>query len=115
MLPYTTELPLRGPPADGGYPVDSDLHQMTDDGCPLSPDPNRWADVDWRDLDTADGRDNLGELDTFDGDTNERDFGELADHFAGYERSASIKEVTGLTRLIWVKPHLRDGIASASV
>jgi hypothetical protein len=45
--------------ADGGYPLDSDLHNMTDDGCPLYPDPARWADADWRD--------NLGELDTFSG------------------------------------------------
>jgi hypothetical protein len=44
--------------ADGGYPLDSDLHNMTDDGCPLFPDPARWAD--------ADSRDNLGELDTVD-------------------------------------------------
>jgi hypothetical protein len=49
--------------ADGGYPIDSDLHNMTDDGCPLIPDPARWADADWRD--------NLGELDTFDGPTEE--------------------------------------------
>ena len=45
--------------ADGGYPLDSELHQMTDDGCPLIPDPARWADADWRD--------NLGESDTFEG------------------------------------------------
>jgi hypothetical protein len=45
------------PPADGGFPFDCDLHQMTDDGCPLVPDPARWADEDWRD--------NLGERDTF--------------------------------------------------
>lgn len=45
------------PTPDGGHPVDSDLHQMTDDGCPLA--PARPADQDWRD--------NLGELDTFDG------------------------------------------------
>ena len=37
------------PPADGGYPLDGDLHQMTDDGGPLVPDPARWADGDWRD------------------------------------------------------------------
>ena len=37
------------PPTDGGYPLDSDLHQMTDDGGPLVPDPARWADDDWRD------------------------------------------------------------------
>src|SRR4051794_29847808 len=49
-----------GPTADGGYPVDSDLHQMSDDGGPVGPDPARWADPDWRD--------NLGERDTFDGD-----------------------------------------------
>ena len=48
----------RDPTADGGYPLDSDLEQMTDDGCPLAPDPARWADADWRD--------NLGESDTFD-------------------------------------------------
>ena len=47
----------RSPPADGGHPVDSDLHQMTDDGCPHGPDPARWAYDDWRD--------NLGEWDTF--------------------------------------------------
>jgi hypothetical protein len=47
----------RGPPADGGYPFDSDLHQMSDDGGPIGPDPARWADPDWRD--------NLGEMDTF--------------------------------------------------
>jgi hypothetical protein len=46
-----------GPPADGGYPIDSDLHQMTNDGGPPAPDPARWADPDWRD--------NLGERDTF--------------------------------------------------
>ena len=61
----------KGPPADGGYPADSDLHQMSDDGCPLSPDPARWADPEWRD-DPAEGetpgegwRDNLGVWDTF--------------------------------------------------
>ena len=37
------------PPADGGYPLDSDLHQMSDDGGPVGPDPARWADDDWRD------------------------------------------------------------------
>ena len=42
--------------ADGGYPPDNDLHNMTDDGCPLTPDPARWADDDWND--------NLGESDT---------------------------------------------------
>lgn len=46
-----------GPPADGGYPVDSDLHQMSDDGGPVGPDPARWGDPEWRD--------NLGENDTF--------------------------------------------------
>ncbi len=53
MRPFTT----RGPPADGGYPLDGDLHRMTDDGGPHAPDPARWADPDWRD--------NLGEWDTF--------------------------------------------------
>jgi hypothetical protein len=46
------------PMADNGYPIDSDLNTMTDDGCPLFPDPARRAD--------ADSRDNLGELDSFD-------------------------------------------------
>jgi hypothetical protein len=45
------------PTADGGYPLDSDLHQMTDDGGPPAPDPARWADPDWGD--------NLGEWDAF--------------------------------------------------
>ena len=53
MRPFTT----RGPPADSGYPTDRDLHQMTDDGGPVGPDPARWADPVWRD--------NLGEWDTF--------------------------------------------------
>ena len=53
MRRFTT----RGPPADGGYPIDSDLHQMTDDGGMHFSDPARWADPDWRD--------NLGEMDTF--------------------------------------------------
>ena len=53
-----SRLTTRDPPADGGYPLDSDLHQMTDDGGPLTPDPARWADPEWRD--------NLGEWDTFD-------------------------------------------------
>jgi len=44
-----TRLLTQNPPADGGYPLDSDLHQMTDDGGPLVPDPARWADPDWRD------------------------------------------------------------------
>jgi hypothetical protein len=39
----------QNPPADGGYPLDSDLHQMTDDGGPPAPDPARWTDPDWRD------------------------------------------------------------------
>src|SRR6476620_5888609 len=47
-------LMTRDPPADGGYPLDSDLHQMTDDGGPPAPDPARWADPDWRDA-VADG------------------------------------------------------------
>jgi len=42
-------LMTRDPTADGGYPFDSDLHQMTDDGGPPAPDPARWADPDWRD------------------------------------------------------------------
>lgn len=46
------------PAADGGYPADSDLHQMSDDGCPNGPNPARWADPDWRD--------NLGEWDPVD-------------------------------------------------
>lgn len=46
-----------GPPIDDGYPLDSDLDQMADDGCPLVPEPVRWAEADWRD--------NLGEYDTF--------------------------------------------------
>jgi hypothetical protein len=56
------------PPPDGGYAVDGDLNQMTDDGCPHNPDPTRWADPDWRDepaAESAGGRDNLGALDTF--------------------------------------------------
>lgn len=48
----------RSPPTDGGYAVDSDLHQMTDDGCPHGPNPTRWNDPEWRD--------NFGEWDTFD-------------------------------------------------
>ena len=43
---------------DRGYPFDSDLHNMTDDGGPLIPDPSRWTGPGWRD--------NLGEMDTFD-------------------------------------------------
>jgi hypothetical protein len=39
----------RDPPNDGGYPADSDLHQMSDDGGPVGPDPARWADPVWRD------------------------------------------------------------------
>jgi hypothetical protein len=39
----------RDPPGDGGYPSDSDLHQMSDDGGPVGPDPARWADPVWRD------------------------------------------------------------------
>ena len=37
----------RGPPADGGYPVDRDLHQMSDDGGPVGPNPARWSDPVW--------------------------------------------------------------------
>lgn len=50
--------------ADGGYPIDSDLHNMTDDGCPLTPDPSRWIDHDWKD--------NLGDMDTFDAKKEEQ-------------------------------------------
>jgi hypothetical protein len=46
-----------GPPLDGGYPIDSDFQQLTDDGCPLTPDPSLWGAEDWRD--------NFGEWDTF--------------------------------------------------
>lgn len=52
-----TRLMTPKPPGDGGYPVDSDLDRMTNDGGPLDPDPSRWADLDWRD--------NFGEMDTF--------------------------------------------------
>jgi hypothetical protein len=47
-------LPLTHPVADGGYAHDSDLHQMSDDGCPLGPNPARWADPAWRDAPAAD-------------------------------------------------------------
>lgn len=45
-MPHT---PTRAPPADGGYPADSDLHRMSDDGGPVGPDPARWADPGWQD------------------------------------------------------------------
>ncbi len=45
------------PRPDNGHPTDGDLHQMTDDGCPLTPDPAQWGDDDWRD--------NIGSCDTF--------------------------------------------------
>jgi hypothetical protein len=45
------------PAVDGGDPLDGDLDQMTDDGCPLVTDPAWWS--------TEDLRDHLGELDTF--------------------------------------------------
>lgn len=51
-------LTIPGPPADGGYPLDRDLHQMSDDSGPVASDPARGSDPDWRD--------NLGEMDTFD-------------------------------------------------
>ena len=44
MEPYIT----RGPPADGGNPVDRDLHPMSDDGGPVGPDPARWSDPVWQ-------------------------------------------------------------------
>jgi hypothetical protein len=47
-----------GPPAAGRSLPNSAYDQMTDDGCPLTPDPARTCDADWRD--------NLGEYDTFD-------------------------------------------------
>lgn len=47
--PGRDELPREEPTAGGGYPIDSDLHQMTDDGCPLTPNPARWSDPEWRD------------------------------------------------------------------
>lgn len=43
---------------DGGS-LDSDLHNMSDDGCSHEPDPAWWVHTDWRD--------NLGEQDTFGG------------------------------------------------
>ena len=55
MGPYIT----RGPPDDGGYPADSDLHQMSDDGGPVGPDPARWSDPTWRD-DADDGDMDVG-------------------------------------------------------
>lgn len=91
------------PPADGGYPVDSDLHQMSDDGCPLGPDPARWADIEWRDdpaEGAAGGHDNLGELDTFDGDPDaaarRQEFAELADGLSARVRGTQIGAGTGV-------------------
>jgi hypothetical protein len=52
----------KGPPADGGYPVGSDLHQMSDDGCPLSPDPARQSDPEWCD-DPTEGEVSAAEMD----------------------------------------------------
>src|SRR5687768_5664928 len=52
-----TAVAAPGPLANGRGPVESDLNQMTDDGCPLVSDPAPWTDPDWRD--------NLGEWDTF--------------------------------------------------
>jgi len=49
--PPAESSPKRRP--DGGFAVDSDLHQMSDDGCPLSPDPTRWVDADWCDTTDA--------------------------------------------------------------
>lgn len=46
---------------DGGYPADSDLHQMSDDGGPVGPDPARWTDPIWQDQ--------VGEQCTSDDDT----------------------------------------------
>ena len=43
------QLMIKDGTADGSYPLDSDLHNMTDDGCPLTPDPMRWSDWDYRD------------------------------------------------------------------
>jgi hypothetical protein len=97
--------PTAAPPADGGYPADSDLHQMTDDGCPLGPDPARWADPEWRDdpaEGSAGGQDNLGELDTFDAHPEpdscgrRREFGELADRLSAQVRGALIGPGTGV-------------------
>jgi hypothetical protein len=91
------------PPTDGGYPVDSDLHQMSDDGCPHGPNPARWADPDWRDdpaEKAASGHDNLGEMDTFDGELDDparrREFGELADGFSARVRSGPMGPETGV-------------------
>ena len=47
--PGRDEVTCEEPTADGGYPVDGDLHQMTDYGCPLTPNPARWIDPEWRD------------------------------------------------------------------
>ena len=56
MGPHIT----RGPPADGGYPADNDLHQMSDDGGPVGPDPARWYDPEWRDDAEEDGDIHVG-------------------------------------------------------
>jgi hypothetical protein len=50
-------LATTGPPPDGGYPLDQQLHEMSDDGGPVGPDPARWGDPVWQD--------HLGEMDTF--------------------------------------------------
>ncbi len=52
-----TAVAVPGAPAEGRSPFDEELHQMSDDGCPLVPDPAPRSDPDWRD--------NLGEWDTF--------------------------------------------------
>jgi DNA-binding CsgD family transcriptional regulator len=41
--------PSSRPPPDGGFPGDSDLHRMSDDGGPVGPDPARWVDPVWGD------------------------------------------------------------------
>jgi hypothetical protein len=61
---------------------------MTDDGCPLVPDPARWADDD-------DWRDNLGEWDTFGGGDVPTDSSAPAPAWAGIVQREPLPHLAG--------------------
>jgi hypothetical protein len=86
----------RGPPADDGYALDSQLDQMADDGCPIVPEPVRWADDDWRD--------NLGEYDTFADDVGL----ELPPGSPGLHAGSSVR-VNNHPAAVWTPRLSRDG------
>ena len=89
-------LTTRDPPADSGSPLESDLQQMADDGCPLGMDPALLANAHWRD--------NLGECDTFEDEMSL----DLPTGKPDVRQGASVR-VESHPAAVWTAPRSRNG------